>query len=632
MLKIEPVIISEGFADGSGYGQGEYLHSSGMQKTQNGITPNWVVNAKVDNSTLTDLVNPIQWKTQAAPGGVSATFGVDSAGNIYEWDGFNWTEIYKPSALNFNGNGLIGGQDGNLYYKGDRYLGQYNGTADYTAGTIAVTNGSPAVIGTGTTFTSNMAGKRIVIAGIWYTIASFTDTTHITLASNYAGTTASGLSYAIKVGWNDQFQDFVTPVSVSGTFCPLETYEDTILIAHGAQIGTYNVTSNTFTATAFTLPSNFVIRAIKSGATGILIGANIGNRSVRMLWDNQSLRSISPWIWSNENVLAIEPWNNNSFYTNWIVTTNRRILVSTGYTERELVPVPDAKVNATYLSCLPQGTVVINNYFFIATSAGSTNRIRSGVFVLNLRNLKWEYIPTANSVAINNTMGAIFFDSNFTIHISWKTTNPAKTYIGTITSSAPPRASIISAPAGQGNSLKVPQGIRLSLALDPLATDSRNFSFNIAVKISNMRRVLWGFAQPKIAGTQLNQITVNGTFTGLNDAQIGDEITVLEGANAGYTGHITAISGQNTSTEVWTLDTNLTSNIEQGVNIHVAPFRLASKQTITNATQLKDLLFTFKTELQARKFLIKIVVDGITFMPPEINRLIDFIYDDLGEI
>jgi hypothetical protein len=106
----------------------------------------------------------------------------------------------------------------------------------------------------------------------------------------------------------------------------------------------------------------------------------------------------------------------------------------------------------------------------------------------------------------------------------------------------------------------------------------------------------------------------------------------MEGVNSGQTAHITAITNQNTSSETWTLDTALTSPIESAIFIQVAPFKLMSKQTITNAAQLKDLLFTGKGRVEGRKFWLKIVIDGITATAPEIHKTVDFIYDDLGDI
>lgn len=62
-------------------------------------------------------------------------------------------------------------------------------------GTIAVTNNSHAVVGTGTTFTTELkSGNTIVIANVEYRVESITDNTHLTLHAVYAGSTATGLS------------------------------------------------------------------------------------------------------------------------------------------------------------------------------------------------------------------------------------------------------------------------------------------------------------------------------------------------------------------------------------------------------------------------------------------------------
>jgi hypothetical protein len=54
-------------------------------------------------------------------------------------------------------------------------------------GTIAVTNGSKAVVGTGTTFTTQLkSGNTIVIANVEYRVESITDNTHLTLHADYA--------------------------------------------------------------------------------------------------------------------------------------------------------------------------------------------------------------------------------------------------------------------------------------------------------------------------------------------------------------------------------------------------------------------------------------------------------------
>ena len=47
------------------------------------------------------------------------------------------------------------------------------------AGTVAATNGSTAMVGTGTTFTNLQNGDSISIAGVTYTVNTVTDNTHL---------------------------------------------------------------------------------------------------------------------------------------------------------------------------------------------------------------------------------------------------------------------------------------------------------------------------------------------------------------------------------------------------------------------------------------------------------------------
>lgn len=65
---------------------------------------------------------------------------------------------------------------------------------DYTTGTVAVTNGSPTITGTGTVFTERMIGRafRLDNDGQWYKIADYVSSTQLTLDNNYAGISDSG--------------------------------------------------------------------------------------------------------------------------------------------------------------------------------------------------------------------------------------------------------------------------------------------------------------------------------------------------------------------------------------------------------------------------------------------------------
>jgi hypothetical protein len=75
--------------------------------------------------------------------------------------------------------------------------------ADYTTGSVTLTNGSSVITGSGTTFTSSMVGRWIYATpnsggdGNWYEIGSYTSATVLGLINQYQGTTASGIATLI---------------------------------------------------------------------------------------------------------------------------------------------------------------------------------------------------------------------------------------------------------------------------------------------------------------------------------------------------------------------------------------------------------------------------------------------------
>ena len=88
---------------------------------------------------------------------------------------------------------------------------------DYTTGTVT-TAASTAVVGSGTAWTANMAGRYFYDltgqATTAYKIASVTDATHLVLATAYTGTAAGSHSYKITsddilIGFDEPFDDMV---------------------------------------------------------------------------------------------------------------------------------------------------------------------------------------------------------------------------------------------------------------------------------------------------------------------------------------------------------------------------------------------------------------------------------------
>jgi len=130
------------------------------------------------------------------------------AANRDYWDSLNVITFYQdfPSFFyTFNGQlGLfpIPATTGNTITMNYKVRLRDLSQPDYTAGTVSVTNGSPTITGSGTTFIPDMVGRWIQITppngdGQWYQIMTYNSATSLTLDNNYTGITGSGLSFTI---------------------------------------------------------------------------------------------------------------------------------------------------------------------------------------------------------------------------------------------------------------------------------------------------------------------------------------------------------------------------------------------------------------------------------------------------
>ena len=127
--------------------------------------------------TVDKLVSPQVVPTAI---GSQATFTIKVDSQKYTVDGVNVTDFLPPSWQFVPGYTTITKPD----------LTQTSSAA--AAGTVN-TNGTTAVVGTGTAFTSLTAGSPITIAGVGYIIQSITDNTHLTLTTNAPA--AAGSTY-----------------------------------------------------------------------------------------------------------------------------------------------------------------------------------------------------------------------------------------------------------------------------------------------------------------------------------------------------------------------------------------------------------------------------------------------------
>jgi hypothetical protein len=446
------------------------------------------------------------------------------------------------------------------------------------------------------------------------------------------GSTNNQLGIYDGSSWNDSVQ------SLSATQHPMTWYEDLRLIADGSNVDCL-FSDGSFSNTAFTLPSNMTITAIKAGPTGILIGANLGNQGAVILWDGTSFRSKVPWKWVQGQILSIDTYGDN-----WIVKTQRGAYITNGTTINELFGVLDDPLsfnNYDNGSVLPQQMALVNDIllFLITTTVNNVaqyGKMKPGLYMYLIARKTWAYIPVPSGQTFNLFMNSIFVDTaNNRISVGYS--SGGVNYVASLVPQPPARAMFISEELGLGRikyqrlyfgpTDKTMEAVVLNLGILNSVTQATAISFRVAVKVYNFKRQLWGHAVTSADATAFNQVIVDATVSGTYDAQVGDEVTILEGNNAGYIAHITAIANDGLSNETWTIDLGLPNKTSSGVNVQVQPFILVKYQQFSSIEQLKNIFFSVNS-IKGKQFLIKVVFDGVS---TGIELLTSYwVFNDLG--
>ena len=200
--------------------------------------------------------------------------------------------------------------------------------------------------------------------------------------------------------WTDSYQGF----SVSGNH-PMDTYEDLRLFADGPNVSLLDA-SNVWNGTAFSLPSQMTIVAVKGGPTGILIGANFGYQGAIILWDANALRAKTPWKWTNGQILSIDKYGET-----WIVKTQRAVFVTNGYTIKQVFGVFDDPLSfKSYdnTNVLPQQMTVVNNTLIFAITSQANGpltyeygKMKPGIYLYSLTTHTWNYIPVGTGAPVS---------------------------------------------------------------------------------------------------------------------------------------------------------------------------------------------------------------------------------------
>lgn len=430
--------------------------------------------------------------------------------------------------------------------------------------------------------------------------------------------------------WTDNWLDCKDTFS---DLVPTTRYEDVVLLGRKNKVLRINADDslNDSTNPAFDLPSGFNITSICGGRTGVLIGANLGRSGSVILWDNYSTRSIAPWIPLEDPVLAIIP-----AFGEWMVITDREAFLTNGYSKGKSWPMVDQAFYGSYINVLPQGALVARDKLVLANTTGRFNRVRSGFHILDLTTGFWEFVLPGDRYTGGVQMGAVFCGGQiFRAHTSFSTTIPNTRYIGQLLPNFPQTAYYITEPLGDGTSKKTAKEVQLQLLPFNQEDVSPALTFTVTAKIYDYSRPLWNYATAKTGSEDLfalDTLIVDGTIG--SKAQIGDEVTIGGSLFAGQIRHIKTITGQGTATERWILDTPLTDvsgyQMPGGTRFLISPFRSLGSITVTNATDLTAIPFTFpdQNDTTGSRFLVKVLFEDVTYGPVVAGGTL--LYEDLG--
>jgi hypothetical protein len=227
---------------------------------------------------------------------------------------------------------------------------------------------------------------------------------------------------------------------------PADLYEDLVAFGNKSSVGVL-FGDDSINTDGLTLPTNMTVDAIRSGHKGILIGANLGYRGALILWDGNSQRSLAPWLWTIGKVLSIQQYEGN-----WIVTTQKQIILTNGYTASVLFDFIDDPMGFMLWNVNADGTLVVNDKLIIlqqkqtVTQTAEYGRMKAGVYVFDIPSKTFEYCPVSTGNTFSVVPGSIFLVNSYSrsIALGYQDTFLSKNYIGSLNLNNPANAMYVS--------------------------------------------------------------------------------------------------------------------------------------------------------------------------------------------
>ena len=393
---------------------------------------------------------------------------------------------------------------------------------------------------------------------------------------------------------------------------PVENYESFTFIGNGYQIAGFSGGGDDFASNMFELPASFKIKRIKSGKNGVLIGVNEGSHSYLVLWDGYSEVAITPWIPLHHQIVDICKYDGY-----WIVMTIDGYFHQTdGYSVKELTHFDgiDGQIGFYGGITATRDKLFVSAGHGISTTYGGTDPRRlAGVHIYDLKTGLWSFCPFNNfgnahagAVCIDylNGSGTIWIATSYADDSDSGAVYPMRLTEGSYGGVS--RSFYISKPF-QNDKVAVIKGVFVKSGfISGYGFDTQSsIPLTLTAKVAGVDRPLFMRGFTNSASADKTLVVVDGTQTGCNTAEVGDEIMFLADKNYGETRHIASIADKDTNKERWTVDSAFTNTIATSMPIMITPFKTLGTRTVYSG-KLEELYFECQQKIKSRDFYVKV--------------------------
>ena len=376
--------------------------------------------------------------------------------------------------------------------------------------------------------------------------------------------------------WTDGLDSTMSSTSIK--------WEDYVFISRGHTVGGWKEDDGSdFNEAMLTLPANYEIVDMTTLLTGagtkILIAANRENSGDIFVWNGVD----TEWeriIECNENIKNLD----KSF-----VALSSGLYQTDTYSLTPIDELPDDKNNPTYSNFNTTDIKVSKNNIFCLVEPSLTRgqRNRIGLWIYNIQDRDWVFIPVYGGGFRDIETGALFISSEQKILLS---TNYKYGSVNELRSNMTDKSSyyqILYTPS-TAHTLKL-QEIKLNIQLDVVdywleLTDDSILDIDIIIRVYNFLRPFYEYSQIKSIAADASHINIYKDYYAM--PRVGDRIEIAENSSnndvASCPKNITAIE---TGADYYglTLDSALPETVVSGIQrVILNPLKFVKKISLTD--------------------------------------------------